>query len=79
MGNRIRWFGGVLGVAMALAQTACVNIYIPPPPAQLEEHQVSGSGKDKVLLVDVSGVISSEDKESFYTYPSMIEIGRAHV
>jgi protease-4 len=72
MGNRIRWFGGVLGVAMALAQTACVNIYIPPPPAQLEEHQVSGSGKDKVLLVDVSGVISSEDKESFYTYPSMI-------
>lgn len=72
MGNCLRWFGGMLGVAMALAQTACVNIYIPPPPAQLEEHQVSGSGKDKVLLVDVSGVISSEDKESFYTYPSMI-------
>lgn len=72
MGNCVRWFGGMLGVAMALAQTACVNIYIPPPPAQLEEHQVSGLGKDKVLLVDVSGVISSEDKESFYTYPSMI-------
>lgn len=72
MGNCVRWFGGILGVAMALAQAACVNIYIPPPPAQLEEHQVSGSGKDKVLLVDVSGVISSEDKESFYTYPSMI-------
>ncbi|MFO0707443.1 MAG: signal peptide peptidase SppA [Nitrospira sp.] len=72
MGNRGRWFVGVLGVALGLSQAACVNVYIPPPPAQLEEHQVSGSGKDKVLLVDVSGVISSEDKESFYTYPSMI-------
>lgn len=38
----------------------------------MEEHQVAGSGKDKILVMDISGVISSEDKDGFYTFPSMI-------
>jgi len=72
MDNVHRSIAGLLVVAFSAVTTACIHINIPPPPAPLEEHQVSGSGKDKILLVDVSGMISSEDKESFYTYPSMI-------
>ena len=72
MDNVRRSIAGLLVVAFSAVTTACIHINIPPPPAPLEEHQVSGSGKDKILLVDVSGMISSEDKESFYTYPSMI-------
>ncbi|MEY4527970.1 MAG: hypothetical protein RL768_1689 [Nitrospirota bacterium] len=72
MDNVRRPVVGALLVALSFLHSACIHINIPPPPAPLEEHQVSGSGKDKILLVDVSGMISSEDKESFYTYPSMI-------
>lgn len=72
MDNVRRPVVGALLVALSFLHAACIHINIPPPPAPLEEHQVSGSGKDKILLVDVSGMISSEDKESFYTYPSMI-------
>ena len=63
---------GVFVAILSVLHTGCVNIQIPPPPAPLEERQVSGVGKDKILLVDVSGVISSEEKASFYTHPSMI-------
>ncbi|MEK6533946.1 MAG: signal peptide peptidase SppA, partial [Nitrospirota bacterium] len=63
---------GVFVVVLSVLHTGCVNIQIPPPPAPLEERQVSGTGKDKILLVDVSGMISSEEKASFYTHPSMI-------
>ena len=72
MDNVRRPVVGALLVALSFLHSACIHINIPPPPAPLEEHQVSGSGNDKILLVDVSGMISSEDKESFYTYPSMI-------
>ena len=57
---------------LALMQTACVTINLPPGPGALEEHKVSGTGKDKVLLMDISGVISSDNKESFYTSPGML-------
>ena len=48
-------------------QAACVTINLPPGPGTLEEHKVSGTGKDKVLLMDISGVISSDNKDGFYT------------
>ncbi len=63
---------GLAVLMLALTQTACVTINLPPGPGALEEHKVSGSGKDKVLLLDISGVISSENKESFYTSPGML-------
>lgn len=72
MHNLYRSVAGLFVAAVSLLSTACVHINLPPPPSPLEEHQVSGSGKDKILLVDISGMISSEDKESFYTHPSMI-------
>ena len=63
---------GLLVLALALMQAACVTINLPPGPGSLEEHKVSGTGKDKVLLMDVSGVISSENKDGFYSSPGML-------
>jgi protease-4 len=59
-------------LVLALMQAACVTINLPPGPGSLEEHKVSGTGKDKVLLMDVSGVISSENKDGFYSSPGML-------
>jgi len=59
-------------LALCLMQAACVTINLPPGPGALEEHKVSGSGKDKVLLMDISGVISSENKDGFYSSPGML-------
>ncbi|MCC6968534.1 MAG: signal peptide peptidase SppA [Nitrospira sp.] len=63
---------GLVVLALALMQAACVTINLPPGPGALEEHKVSGTGKDKVLLMDVSGVISSENKDGFYSSPGML-------
>ncbi|MBP8117230.1 MAG: signal peptide peptidase SppA, partial [Nitrospira sp.] len=63
---------GFAVLVLALMQAACVTINLPPGPGSLEEHKVSGTGKDKVLLMDVSGVISSENKDGFYSSPGML-------
>jgi protease-4 len=63
---------GFAVLVLALMQAACVTINLPPGPGTLEEHKVSGTGKDKVLLVDISGVISSDNKDGFYTSPGML-------
>ncbi len=65
------WTGIMVGV-VALLQAGCVTINLPPGPGALEEYKISGTGKDKVLLIDLSGVISSDNKDSFYTYPGMV-------
>lgn len=65
-------FTGLTVLVIALMQAACVTINLPPGPGVLEEHKVSGTGKDKVLLMDISGVISSENKDGFYPSPGML-------
>jgi protease-4 len=67
-----QWFAGVVVGVVALLQAGCITINLPPGPGALEEYKISGTGKDKVLLIDLSGVISSDNKDSFYTYPGMV-------
>jgi len=38
-----------------------VNVSLVPPVQPLEEQAISGLGKDKILLMDITGVIMSED------------------
>src|SRR5579884_3305009 len=48
----------VLGCGLSLLVSGCIyNISLFPQPGALEEKVVEGSGKDKVLLLDISGVI----------------------
>ena len=47
-----------------------VNLLEPPGPVQ--EVQLAGSGDSKVLLMDLSGVISSQEKEGLLPQPNML-------
>jgi protease-4 len=42
------------------------------PPGPVQEVQLSGSGDGKVLLLDLSGVISSQDKEGWLPQPNLL-------
>jgi protease-4 len=53
--------------------TGCITVNLVPPPAPLKEEQVGGKGKDKVLMIDLSGVISSRDQGSVLSEtPNMV-------
>jgi len=52
----------VLVLSLACLLSGCVTINLLPSPGPLKEEQVSGSGASKVLLVDLSGLISSHDQ-----------------
>lgn len=42
-----------------------ISVSLFPPAGPLKETTVSGSGKDKILIIDISGIISDEEKHSF--------------
>ncbi len=53
--------------------SGCINLPLFPGQGPLQETQVEGTGKSKVLLVEISGVISSQEKEGLFRQtPSMI-------
>src|SRR5581483_5228471 len=63
----------VVALMSVLLLSGCITINLPGPPGPLKEHEVGGSGKDKILLVDISGVISSAEEEStFMSEPSIV-------
>ncbi len=69
-GNRV---GVLLAVIAMVGLTGCITINIPIPHAgPLEEVQLSGTGDNKVLLIELSGLISSQDKDGFIPLPNMI-------
>ena len=53
----LRWLGG-LAVCLVLA-AGCVTVKVSlfEEPAPLKEKTISGYGRDKILLMDVSGVV----------------------
>lgn len=56
-----------------LSLSGCINIpSFFPAPGPLKEVQVDGTGTAKVLLLEVSGMISSQEKEGFIPAPSML-------
>ena len=61
--------------SLLLVLNGCMffSVNLAPAPAPLEEKVISGSGKDKILLMDISGVISEKEKESgLTTMPGMV-------
>jgi protease-4 len=58
---------------IGLCLSGCTfNFPLFPGPGPLQETQVDGTGKAKVLLIEISGVISSQEKEGFRPSASMI-------
>ncbi len=71
--DKIQRLISVLAVAIfALAQQGCVTVNLLEPPGPVQEVQLSGSGASKVLLLDLSGVISSQEKEGFLPQPNLL-------
>jgi protease-4 len=64
----------VLGVLMvvALVHAGCVTINLLEPPGPVQEVQLAGAGDGKVLLMDLSGVISSSEKEGLLPQPNLL-------
>jgi protease-4 len=71
MGKISQLVTGVI-VATILAQGGCITVNLLPAPGPVQESQLSGTGDAKVLLLDLSGVISSQDKDGFIPEPNML-------
>ena len=54
--------------------SGCIyNINLLPSVEPLQEKQVGGAGKDKIVLMDLSGIITEEEKAgAFITEPSLV-------
>jgi len=50
----------------------CITVNLIEPPGPVQEVQLSGAGDAKVLLLDLSGVISSQDKDGLISQPNML-------
>ena len=66
------WWKGLLMATSASLLSGCITINLLPGSAPIEEKRISGSGADKVLLMDLSGVISSNESEGLVDHPSMV-------
>lgn len=64
--------GFMMGVIGLLLSGCTFNFSLFPGPGPLQEAQVDGTGKAKVLVIDISGMISSQEKEGLRSTPSMI-------
>ncbi|MFO0699862.1 MAG: signal peptide peptidase SppA [Nitrospira sp.] len=62
----------LMGVIGLMLSGCTFNFPLFPGPGPLQETQVDGTGKAKVLLIEISGMISSQEKEGFRPTPSMI-------
>ncbi|MCP9438324.1 MAG: signal peptide peptidase SppA [Nitrospira sp.] len=63
----------LMGLSIALPLSGCsFNFTLFPGQGPLKETTVSGSGSAKVLLIDISGLISSQEKEGLLPAPSPV-------
>lgn len=51
-----------LSILFTLSGCAFVNVPLIPPPSPLEEQVLEGDGAGKILLLDISGTISEDEK-----------------
>jgi len=61
-------------MGLAFWLTGCVSVFLVPPVLPLQETVLSGSGKDKVLLIDVSGVIAHKPEDHGGVFPGPPDI-----
>ena len=59
-------------LAVISLQSGCITVNLIEPTGPVQEVQLSGTGDGKVLLLDLSGVISSQDKDGLVPQPNML-------
>jgi protease-4 len=77
----MRLISRILALAMLAVFSGCafVNVPLIPPPSPLEEQVLEGKGKKKILLLDISGTISEQEKSGGLLgrpAPSMVSLVR---
>ena len=65
------WWGCAL-VWLVVLQHGCITVNLIEPSGPVQEMQLSGTGDAKVLLLDLSGMISSQDKDGLIPQPNML-------
>lgn len=60
----------VLGIALLVS--GCITINLLPGPGPLKEEQLSGSGTAKMLVVELSGLISSQEGSGLVPQPNLL-------
>ena len=55
-----------------MVQPGCITLNLIEPPGPVKEVQLAGSGDSKVLLLDLSGVISSQEKDGWLSEPNLL-------
>jgi len=64
----------ILFLLVLSAGCTCFSIPVMERERSLDETVVSGEGKDKILLMDVSGVISSKEKRGMLPFQKEVSI-----
>jgi protease-4 len=55
---------------MALLLPGCITIAMTQGPSELEEKTLEGKGRDKILLLDISGMITNQESNSGLVNPT---------
>jgi protease-4 len=63
---------GLIGVLAALLLSGCITINLLPMPGPLKEEELSGSGTAKILVIELSGLISSQDEGGLVEHPNLV-------
>src|SRR4029078_6378877 len=50
----------------------CITVNLLEPPGPVKEVQLAGSGDAKILLMDLTGVISSQEKDGLLPQPNLL-------
>ncbi|OLB03962.1 MAG: signal peptidase [Nitrospirae bacterium 13_2_20CM_62_7] len=72
MHERTSLWKGLALVGTAALLSGCITINLLPGAGPLEEKQLSGSGTYKVLMVELSGLISSRESEGLVEQPNPV-------
>lgn len=72
MNNVYPLLGRLCLLAAIVLQAGCITVNLIQPPGPVTEMKLSGTGDGKVLLLDLSGVISSQDREGIIPQPNML-------
>ena len=70
---------GVSVLATMLSGCFVIKVNLAPEAQPLEEQVISGTGRDRIVLMDISGVITSEDSTSAFgsgRQPGMVAVVR---
>jgi protease-4 len=72
MNNVYSMLGRLCLIAAIVLQAGCITVNLIEPSGPVKEMELTGKGDGKVLLLDLSGVISAQDKEGIIPQPNML-------